>query len=218
MRRGIARVRFAPDAAVRAPVSGVQLGIGEGGPVALRLFRLTGTSAVLASALLPAQLIAIRTAAAGTPVHVITGRPQFWQPLLPAGRGGHVVAQTESTPTPGGAFLVIEDRPLQLRTALETHPWQCRLDVRTEWAPTDLASFAYADFVVFGGIPAEFTEMVASSFRLAGQPSARLAQLEPGTVGVLRRGRIEFVALNPTPAEQQLLDQARGATVAPSRA
>ena len=214
MSRGIVDVRFAPDAAVSAPASGVQLGIGEGGPVTLRLFRLSGTPVVFASALAPAQLIAIRVAAAGTPVHVLTGRPQFWQPLLPAAGGLHAISPSEQPQPPGGPSLLIEDRPAQLRTPAEAYPWQCRLDVRTEWSPADLPSFAYTDVAAFGGIPVHYAQALAAAFRVPEPQAARLTRLEPGTVGVFRRGQMALVALNATDAELSLLDQARGAAPA----
>lgn len=206
-------VRFAPGTVASAPVSGVQLGTTDSGPVALRLFRISGTRIALASAMLPAQLMAIRAAAAGTPIQVVTSRPQFWQPLVPDGPGLRVVPTVDLLGAFGGPSLLVDDRPGQTRGTHEPQPWLCRLDVRTDWGPGELPSFAYADLAILGGIPADFTGTVASVFGVPPHATERLAHLEPGMCALLRRGRIEYVALNPTPAERQVLDAARGANI-----
>lgn len=214
MKRGIVRVQFTAGAAASAPTSGVQIGMGESGPVSVRLFRLSGTRVALPSAMSAAQLIAIRTAAGGTPVQVVTSRPQFWEPLIRHDRGAHVVSAAELLQPPGGPSLLVDDRPAQVRGGFEINPWQCRLDVRTEWAPSDVPAFAYTDLAVFGGVPAELTDPIAASFGLRPHQTQRLARLEPGSVALLRRGRIEYVVLNPTPAEGRVLDLARGSALA----
>jgi hypothetical protein len=206
-------VRLPVGALVPAPVSGVQLGLLESGPLAVRLYRLAGTRVAFASAMLPAQLLAIRAAAAGTPVQVVTNRPQFWQPLVPDGRGLRVVPTLDLLESFGGPSLLVDDRPAQARTAYDNQPWQCRLDVRTDWSPAELASFAYSDLAVFGGIPSDFTASVASVFGVPARATERLAHLEPGVCALLRRGRLEWVTLDPTPAERHLLDAARGVGV-----
>jgi hypothetical protein len=214
MSRGVLGLRLPESAAVAAPVSGVHVAAGERGPIALRLFRLTGTRLAVASAP-AAQLIAIRVAAAGTPVQVVTSRPALWEPLLPRQLAGQVVPSAELLAPPGGPSLVVDDRPAQARGAGELHPWQCRVDVRTDWTPADLASFAYADLAILAGVPLDATGIAASAFGLPASSAERLAHLPPGTLALLRRGRLEFGALNPTPAEAQLLEAAQGAVRVP---
>jgi hypothetical protein len=210
MNRGVVGLRLGESAAVRAPVSGVHFGVGERGPIALRLFRLTGTR--LAVVWAPAaQLIAVRVAAAGTPVQVVTNRPALWEPLLPRHLAGQVVPSAELLTPPGGPSLVVDDRPAHARGAAELHPWQCRIDVRTDWMPGDLASFSYADLAILTDVPPDATGIVASAFGIPVPVAERLAQLPPGRLALLRRGRVEFGVLNPTPAETQLLDAAQGA-------
>ncbi len=208
---GTAGVRFGEAATIAAPRSGVQLGVGEGGPVSLRLFRLTGTRIATVSALLPAQLIALRVAAAGTPVQVVTSRPQFWEPLLPRELGAQIVPAVEHLQPPGGPSLLVDDRPAQARGSAELHPWQCRLDVRTDWTRHELPSFAYTDLAIFGAVAPELTGAVASAFGLPPYLTDRVADLDTGTAALMRRGRLEVVALDPTPAERQLLEAASGA-------
>lgn len=206
MRRGIAGIELAPDAAAAPPASGVYLGNGHGGPVRLRLFRLPGTSAVSVSALACSQLIAVRAAAAGTPVQVLTGRPDTWQGLTFDSQVLRIYAATDLPPPPDGPSLLVDDRPPQARRAVATAPWQCRLDVRTEWSRQEIASFAHANLTVFGILPADLTAVVASAYRIPQHAAAGLAHLEPGVVGLARRGLLELVRLDPTQAESGALD------------
>lgn len=215
MRRGIVGVRFEDGAQVSAPASGLQLGVGQDGPLSLRLFRLAGTRAVLAGRVLPAQLLAVRAAAAGTPVQVLTTRPQLWAPLLPRD-AGHTVAPSEPRTPIGGPTLVIDDRPADARGPAEMRPWQCRLDVRTQWTPNLLATFAHADVTIFGAVPAEFVGTIARAFAIGPDAALPLARLDAGSFGVLRRGRVEYVSLNPSGAEGAILESARGAGALPA--
>ena len=194
----------------RRPLPGCSSGVGQDGPLSLRLFRLAGTRAVLAGRVLPAQLLAVRAAAGGTPVQVMTPRPQLWVPLLPR-NAGHVVGASEARAPVGGPTLVIDDRPIEARGPAEMRPWQCRLDVRTQWAPNMLASFAHADVAIFGAVPAEYVGTVARAFAISPDAALPLARLDAGSFGVLQRGRVEYVSLNPTGAEGSILEAARGA-------
>jgi hypothetical protein len=214
--RGVLGVRLPQDAAVPAPVSGVHFGAAEGGPVSLRLFRLAGTRVVVVGTLAPAQLLAVRVAAAGTPVQVVTTRPQFWEPLLPRELGAQVVRSADHVQPSGGPSLVVDDRPAQPRTNTEVLAWQCRLDVRSEWSPAELPSFAYTDVAVLGRMPADLTGVVASSFGLAPRVADRLAHLDGSAVALLRRGRLEPATIDPTPAERQLLEAGRHGATAPA--
>lgn len=203
------RVRFAPGAAVAAPPSGVRLGVGRSGPVLLRLFRSGGTRIVLAAGVSPAQLIAVRTAASGAAVHVVSVRPQLWQPLLQHAADARVFGPGEALPSQSGPTLLIDDRPTEVRGAAEVTPWQCRLDVRTHWTPSELATFAHADVVVVGTVAAPLAAEVASVFGVPIQATGPMATLAPGSFALLRRGRVEYVLLDPSPAETQVLALAR---------
>lgn len=203
------QVHFAPGAAVSAPPSGVRLGVGRNGPVLIRLFRSGGTRIVLAAGVLPAQLIAVRTAASGAAVHVITVRPQLWQPLLRHGVDAHIFAPGAPLPPQSGPTLLIDDRPAEPRGAGEVPPWQCRLDVRTHWTPSELGTFAHADVVVLGTVAGVLAAQIASVFDVAREATAPMATLTPGSFALLRRGRLEYVSLDPTPAEAQVLELAR---------
>ncbi|MEP7020112.1 MAG: hypothetical protein ABI808_05640 [Pseudonocardiales bacterium] len=149
MTRGAVRVHFAPGASVAAPPSGVRLGVGRSGPVLIRLFRSGGTRIVLAAGVLPAQLIAIRTAASGAGVHVISVRPQLWQPLLRHGADAHILGPGAPLPPQSGPTLVIDDRPAEVRGAAEVPPgnaaWTSgRTGRRRSWAPSRTPTSSYS--------------------------------------------------------------------------
>jgi hypothetical protein len=216
--RGVPTIDLAPGALVGAPVSGVRVGVGtDGAAVTLRLFRLTGTRVVVAPASLPAQVLALRAAAGGTPVHVLTTRPHLWQPLLAHDPALHVVARDALRRPPGGAALLIDDRPVENRSPVEVGPWQCRLDVRTRWAPGDVGAFVHSDLTVFGAVTPQDSVRIAAAFGLSRSATAGLAQLDARTVGLVRRGRIEYVTIDLTAAEEQVIAQAGGGATAGRR-
>ncbi len=175
----------------------------------LRLFRSGGTRIVLAAGVLPAQLIAVRTAASGAAVHVISVRPQLWEPLLRHGPDAHIFGPGAALPAPSGPTLLIDDRPAEVRGAADVPPWQCRLDVRTHWTPSELATFAHSDVVVLGTMAGALAARVASVFDVPLEATGPMATLAPGSFALLRRGRLEYVSLDPAPAERQVLETAR---------
>ena len=213
MKSGIVRLELESTAAVAAPASGVQLGLGRGGPLTLRLFRAGGTRVALAARVFPAQLIVLRAAAAGTPVQVLTTRPQLWQPVLRDGGapGAHVVSSTEARLPSAGPTLLVDDRPVEARGPADVRPWQCRIDVRTQWTYADISAFGRSDLAIFGAVPPDVVTAVATAFGVAAHAVQPLAQLDAGSFGVLRRGRVEYVSLDPTAAESRVLETARAA-------
>lgn len=208
MRRGVLDVRLDERAVVGAPTSGVQLGVGRDGPVRLRLFRLVGTRVVVATRPDPVRLLVVRVAAAGTPVQVVTDRAGSWRPLLGDG-AGHLVGDTETRALAGGIgpTLVVHDRE-PIRGAEEVQPWQCRLELRPRWTPAQLVGFARGDVTVFGALPAEFVPGVARAFDLPMRAAEPLARLDATSFAVVRRGHVDYVTLDPTPAEAQALARA----------
>jgi hypothetical protein len=205
MRAGVTRLPLGEPLTVSAPASGVQLGVGSGGPVSLRLFRLAGTRVLAATRPLPVQLLVIRVAAAGTPVQVITSRPQLWEPLLGHDPRTHVVSAGDTGRGPGGPHLVVDDRPAGQRSGADIGTWQCRIDLRSQWAAGDIGGFTAADVALFGRVSPELAGRVGSAFGLGRRGAERLPELDDSAVALLRRGRVEYLALDPTDAERRLL-------------
>ena len=75
--------------------------------------------------------------------------------------------------------------------------------------------FDNADVTIFGAVPAEFVGTVARAYALTPDAALPLARLDAGSFGVLRRGRIEYVSLDPSGAEGRLLEAARASGAPP---
>lgn len=230
-------VSVAPEDMVPAPPTGVAIGRGTAGPVHLRLFRLSGTRVVLGAGgdgLRAAQLLALRAATSGIPVEVVTGRPQMWQPLIGHGPGSRIRRPDEPARPSAGPMLLVDDRPgdaAAQRTLGDVRAWQCRLEIRgpaAENADGDssgataadtLGSVARADVVVLGAVPPQVAARAVAAFGVSPEVGEVLPRLEPGTCALLRRGRVDYVALEAGAAEQALLDAATAprASVSSSR-
>ncbi|HET6877272.1 MAG TPA: hypothetical protein VFH38_07070 [Jatrophihabitans sp.] len=206
-RTGVVPVELTDDAAVPAPASGLMLGSGRGAPVALRLFRSQGTRLIVAGDPLPAQLLALRAASAGTPVHVITAVSALWEQVVAHGPGHRVQQPGETRPAVVGAALVVHDHPTRSRA--DVRPWQCRVDVRSGWSAADLGSFTAADLTVFGRVSSETSLRIAALYGLAPRATEAMTGLLPRGAALVRPGRIEYVELQLSPAEAQLLERAR---------
>jgi hypothetical protein len=193
-----------------AQPSGVRMGVRRERPVSLRLFRPQGTRvAVLASAV-PAQLLAMRAASVGATVRVQSPRPQAWGPVL---RHGAIVsiappgAGLAPPGTPHAPVLVVDDRPTEAGALGDAGPWQCRLDIRALMSPSDLGALAHADVLVFGQLSSAMANALATLMNLNMSLMGPVSGLGPGSVALVSRGMIQYVDLDPSPAEGQLLAQ-----------
>lgn len=205
-RTGIRRLAPPADAAVPAPASGVTLGLARSGPLALRLFRAAGTRVLVAGDALPAQLLALRAAAAGAPVHVITTVPERWASVVAHGPGSRMYGPADAGPAGAGPALIVDERPDRLRA--DVRPWQCRVEIRSEWSAADLGSFTSADVTVVGRVPSETSLRIAALYGIAPRATEAMTGLHPRAVALLRRGRVEYVEIQLTAVEAHLLEQA----------
>lgn len=184
----------------------MHLGIGQGGPVALRLFRAAPTRIAVVGAVPAVQLLAIRAASGGTAVLVLTGREQLWSAAI-----AHGPASRVGPPGPGALQLagtpgvIVDDRPEVPRGLGEVGEFQCRFEMRTPATAQDLAALAQADAMLLGRVGAELAAAVPGVFGVAPAHPAHLTSLADGVVAVLRRGALDYVTLDPTGAEAPLL-------------
>lgn len=197
------------DEALAQP-SGIRVGMRRERPMSLRLFRPQGTRvAVLASAV-PAQLMALRAASVGATVRVQSPRPQAWGPVVRHGANVSVAPPGAGLPPPGtphAPVLVVDDRPTEAGGLGDAGPWQCRLDIRALMSPSDLGALAHADVLVFGQVSSAIASTLATMMRLSMALVGQLPALGPGSMALVSRGTIHYVALDPTQAEGQLLAQ-----------
>lgn len=207
---GSISVAIRPGDEAPAQPSGVRIGLRREQPVSLRLFRPQGTRvAVLASAV-PAQLLAMRAASAGAMIRVQSPRPQAWGPVLRHGANVSVAPPGAGLPPPGtphAPVLVVDDRPTDAGGLGEAGAWQCRLDIRALMSTSDLGAIAHADVLVFGQVTSAIASALAATMSLPMSQIGQLTALGPGSVALVSRGVIQYVALDPTQAEGQLLAQ-----------
>lgn len=222
-----AGVSVAPGDVVPAPPTGVAVGRGSSGTVHLRLFRQSCTRVVVGGngGLRAAQLLAVRAATSGIPVDVVTARPQMWQPLIGHGPGSRIRTPADPVRPTAGPMLLVDDRTVSSldidaaaaqRPLGDVRPWQCRLEIRgpATGQPTGgpaaetLGSVAGAHLLVLGAVPQGVAARAVAAFGISPEVGEVLPQLEPGTCALLRRGRLDYVALDAGAAERALLDTA----------
>jgi len=63
--------------------------------------------------------------------------------------------------------------------------------------------------VVLGTVAGDLAARVASVFEIPAAATGPLSSLDAGSFALLRRGRLEYVSLDPTPAEGEVLALAR---------
>jgi hypothetical protein len=191
-----------------AQPGGLRIGSRGGRPTWLRLFRPRGTRvAVLASAV-PAQVLAMRAVSAGATVRVQSPRPQAWGPVLQHGANVSVGPPGAGLPPPGtlsAPVLIVDDRPTETSGLGDAGPWQCRLDIRAVMSSSELGRLASGDLLIVGQLGAATADVLARTMGVPASTSASLTTLGSGSVALVARGTIEYVALDPSPAEAALL-------------
>ena len=193
-----------------AQPSGIRIGMRRDRPLSLRLFRPQGTRIAVLSSAVPAQLLAMRAAAVGATIRVQSPRPQAWGPVVRHGLDSSVAPPGAGFPPPGtphSPVLVVDDRPIEVGGLGDAGPWQCRLDIRAVTSASDLGAIGHADVLVFGQVSSAVASALATMMGLDMSLVGQLSALGPGAIALVSRGAIEYVALDPSPAERQLLAQ-----------
>jgi hypothetical protein len=205
--RGVAHRPLPPGLKSPAPRSGLHLGSTQSGPCTVRLFRPSGTRVAAVATLAPVQLLALRAAALGVAVRVLTARPQAWEPLLAAGPDARTLPAGADVPLAAGPSLVVDDRPEHPRRLGEAGAWRCRIDVRTPVTSADLRTLTAADVLLVGGLVPDLAIAATAGLGVSVPHLSQLTAPAQGTVTVLRRGGIDYVTLDPSAAERTVLDR-----------
>lgn len=222
MRNGLLTVPMRADDEVPAARTGILLGAGAQGPVHLRLLRQSGIRIAIAAEPLPAQLIALRAANAAVPVEVGTRRRPPWEPLIAAAPGMALRSPDRLAPRSGPALIVHDHAPPGPgnaaggnRPAADVRPWQCRVDVYPGWTADQPNTLATVQLAISGPVPAPDAARLATAFGLPPEMLAAVPGLPALTFALLRRGRLEYVSVEPTAAERELLAAAGAQLTAP---
>ena len=208
----LASISAAITAGDTAPAqsSGIRVGTRRGTPVDLRLFRPQGTRIGVLSGAVPVQLLTLRAATIGAVIRVQSPRPQAWGAVIRHGTDVSIAPPGAGFPPPGtpdAPVLVVDDRPAEAGGLGDAGPWQCRLDLRSVATFSDLSSLGRADLLLLGQVSSSVATALATMMGLNTSLIGPLSALGPGTVALVWRGGIQYVELDPSEAERQVLAQ-----------
>jgi len=199
----------AGDTAPAQP-SGLRIGTRRGTPVDLRLFRPQGTRVAVLAGAIPVQLLTLRAATVGAVIRVQSPRPQAWGAVIRHGVDVSIAPPGAGFPPPGtpdAPVLIVDDRPAEAGGLGDAGSWQCRLDLRSVATLSDLSSFGRADLMLFGQVSSSVATALARTMGLNMSLVGQLAAIGPGTVALVWPGGIQYVELDPSEAERQILAQ-----------
>jgi hypothetical protein len=198
---------------------GVPAGTDDAGdPVVLGLFRPAQLDVVVIGSAWTAQVLALRALGAGARVTVESARPRLWAPLAAgasAERPGVAVhgvggALARHEPELSGPVLVVRDCGAQPpRNGLAPAPWQAVLTLLPFLVPPAAEALARAELVGVQRVSPQEAEELAEALRLTAEQAAALPTLDDGTLLWCTTRQRRFVRLEPTPAEAELLGEAR---------
>ncbi|WP_026184907.1 hypothetical protein [Salinispora vitiensis] len=211
-----------------ASVDGLRLVAGGGGlvvgrnrqqdPVGLRVFRPEPTQLMLVGGVRSAQLIAFRAIALGARLYIQTGREREWDGFLRRCVIGREIATFlppgSPPPTPANPtepqLVVVDTGPVTGPNPGLSTPWRATLVVREDLAGWDSTALVRSDIVLLQRLTATEAEMAANALGLASVQSW-FTQLHPEMVGLITRGKVQWVMLSVTHTERQLMGSvARG--------
>ncbi|WP_027659936.1 hypothetical protein [Salinispora fenicalii] len=205
-----------------ASVAGLRLVAGGGGlvvgrnrqqePVGLRLFRAEPTRLMLTGGVRSAQLIAFRAIALGARLFIQTGREREWDAFLRRCVIGREVASflPPGIPPPAAAnptepqLVVVDTGPVTGPDPGLSTPWRATLVVRDDLAGWDSNALVRSDIVLLQRLTAAEAATAATALGLVSVQSW-FTQLHPEMVGLITRGKVQWVMLSMTHTERQLI-------------
>ncbi|MGK5675329.1 hypothetical protein ACSNOB_21105 [Micromonospora sp. URMC 106] len=205
-----------------AAVGGLHLVAGGGGlvvgrsrqqePVGLRLFRAEPTRLLLTGGVRCAELLAFRALALGARLFIQTAREQEWDSFLRRCVIGREVASflppgaappAVATPTEP-QLVVIDTGPVTGPDSGLSAPWRATLVVRDDLAGWDVDALVRSDIVLLQRLLETEAATAASALGLMSVQSW-FTQLHPEMVGLITKGKVQWVMLSMTPTERQLI-------------
>ncbi|SCL56730.1 hypothetical protein GA0070606_2656 [Micromonospora citrea] len=214
--------RMGSHIADTATVGGLNLVAGGGGlvvgrsrqqePVGLRLFRAEPTRLLLTGGVRCAELLAFRALAIGARLFIQTAREQEWDSFLRRCVIGRDVASflPPGVPPPTAAsptepqLIVIDTGPVTGPDSGLSAPWRATLVVRDDLAGWDVEALVRSDIVLLQRLVETEAATAASALGLASVQSW-FTQLHPEMVGLITKGKVQWVMLSMTPTERQLI-------------
>ncbi|MEU7608370.1 hypothetical protein [Micromonospora sp. NPDC049204] len=205
-----------------ASVGGLHVVAGGGGlvvgrnrqqePVGLRLFRAEPTRLMLTGGVRCAELLAFRALGIGARLFIQTAREQEWDAFLRRCVIGREIASflppgvpppTAATPTEP-QLVVIDTGPVTATDTGLSAPWRATLVVRDDLSGYDVDVLVRSDIVVLQRLTGAEAATAANALGLVSVQSW-FAQLHPEMIGLITKGKVQWVMLSMTPTEHQLI-------------
>lgn len=185
----------------------------QGSTVTVKLFRPEPTRLMLVGGVRCAQLLAFRAMALGARLCIQTAREQEWDAYLrrcAVGResAAFVPPGTQLPPaTPTEPQLVLVDTGPSTPDQMMDAPWRATLVVRDELAGWDVDTMLRSDIVLMQRLTVPESAVAADALGLA-EAQSWLPQIHPEMVGVISKGRLQWVLLSLTSTERSLIGSA----------
>ncbi|WP_341718060.1 hypothetical protein QQG74_30470 [Micromonospora sp. FIMYZ51] len=214
--------RIGLHVAEAATVAGLRLAAGGGGlvvgrnrqqePVGLRIFRAEPTRLMLTGGVRAAELLAFRALALGARLFIQTAREQEWDAFLRRCVIGREIASflppgvappVPATPTEP-QLVVVDTGPVTGPDTNLAAPWRATLVVRDDLAGWDVEVLVRSDIVVLQRLTEAEAGTAANALGLVSVQSW-FTQLHPEMVGLITKGKVQWVMLSMTGTERQLI-------------
>jgi ESX secretion system protein EccE len=181
-------------------------------PVVLRLFRPEPVRLMLVGGVRCAQLLASRAVALGAQLFIQTGREQVWDAFLRSAVIGRDIVSFlpvgAQPPQPASSsapqLMVVDTGPATGPDPVAGTPWRATLVVRDDLASWDVDALVRSDVVLLQRLTEPEAALAVSSLGLA-EAQNWLPRIHPEMVGLVSKGRLQWVLLSMTNSERSLL-------------
>jgi hypothetical protein len=191
--------------------SGLLLGRGAGGPVALRLFRPEPTRLYLAVPEYMRWLIAFRAMCLGAHLSVIARDHREWLTLADTVRscGGTIdlLRTTDNVPGQGRPFrpsLIIDDMDA-IQPTYRLGPWQALAHIGDPSTSKAVSELRNSDVVMVSSLDGRTGENLRRAYALPASQVKAASDLSESEVALATVRRIARVNVPPSPMEYRLL-------------
>lgn len=192
--------------------SGLMLGAGTHGPVAIRLFRRAGTRLALAVPEYVTWLLAYRCISLGAHLSIHAQDPRRWAGLLDAVRAGggtvDLLAPGDQPPTAGRPYrpsVVIDDANHYDAVQEPIGPWQAQLITTDVSTSSSVFTLRSSEMALVSPLNDKVSENLGRAYALTPGQLRRCQDLAANEVVLAMPRRAVKIAIPPTKLEYQQL-------------
>lgn len=201
-----------PNAVVQTGPSGLLLGTGSSGPVAIRLFGPRPIRLLVAVPEYVSWLLAFRCISLGAHISIVSQDASRWQGLLDTLRacGGtaDLVRRGGVLPSQGRPYrpsLIIDDADHFDGAQAPLGHWQAVMTLEDAAAPGAVYALRSCDMALVSPCDAKVTENLRRAYVLDNRQVKLCANLDPNEVVLVMPRRIVRLPIPPTQSEYDLL-------------